>query len=51
MFFRTKRDYCEDLVFHEILTVYELHVYELLKFLLQSLTKSHEKDFPNELFS
>ena len=50
IFYRTKHDHCEDLfVFNEILTVYELHVcYELLKFVLRSLTESHEKALLND---
>ena len=51
IYYRTKRDHCKDLfVFNEIFTVYKLDVHELLKFVLRSLTKSHEKAYLNELF-
>ena len=52
IFYRTKRDHCEDLffVFNEISTVFELHVYELLKFVLRSLTKGMKKLFYMKFF-
>ena len=43
-------DHCEDLfVSKEILTVYQLHVYELLKSVLRLLTENHEKTCLNEI--
>ena len=51
IYYSTKRDYCEGLsVFNEILTVCELHVYELLEIVLPWLTKSREKAYLIEFF-
>ena len=51
MFFRNRRDHSEDIfIKHQILTVHELHVYELLKFVLRSINKLHSESFLNNLF-
>ncbi len=36
---------------YKILTVYELYIYELLKFVIRSLNKMHEDEYLNELFA
>ena len=35
---------------NKLLTVFEFHVYELLKLVLKSLKKMHSETYPNELF-
>ena len=46
--FRKKRDQCSDLFEkHQILSVYELYLYELLKFLLRSLNSHHSEEYLN----
>ena len=35
---------------NELLTVFEFHLYELLKFVLKSLKKMHSETYLNELF-
>ena len=52
MYFRKSRDSCNDLFFeNNILTVYELHIYELLKFVLKSIIGAHVKDYLNNMFT
>ena len=52
IYFRCKRDHCEDiLTSNEILTVFELHVYELLKFLQRSITQDDPKQYLNDLLT
>ena len=51
VYFRNRRDHCNDVFFsNEILTVYELHVYELLKFVLRSVAGLLQQIFPSNLF-
>ena len=51
IFFRKRSDYSTDLfVNNRILTVYELHLYKLLKFVLQSLWGLHSESYLNEMF-
>ena len=38
------------MVNNRILTVYELHFYELLKFVLRSLRELHSESYLNEMF-
>ena len=52
MFFRKSRDSCNDIFFeNNILTVYELHLYELLKFVLKSIIGAHVQDYLNNMFT
>ena len=51
IYFRKKDDHSEDIFLeNSILTVYELHIYELIKFVLKSIHKLHAEDFLNNLF-
>ena len=51
IFFRGRRDTCQDIFNdYKILTVFELHIYELLKFVLRSLIGAHTQDFLNNMF-
>ena len=50
--FRKRGDHSEDFfVKNQQLTMHELHVYELLKFVLRSINNLHSEDFLNNLFS
>ena len=50
--FRKKSDYCDDLFAkNSILKVYELRIYELLKFLLKAINSQRTQDFCNNLFT
>ena len=52
MYFRKSRDSCNDIFFeNNILTVYELHLYELLKFVLKSIIGAHVQDYLNNMFT
>ena len=52
IYFRRKSDTCEDIfVNHSILSAYELHLYELLKFVLRALNGLHSESFCNDMFS
>ena len=52
IYFRRKSDTCEDIfVNNSILSVYELHLYELLKFVLRALNGLHSESFCNDMFS
>ena len=49
--FRKMRDTCNDLFINNtILSVYELHLYEMLKFVLKSLNGYHYIKFFNDMF-
>ena len=49
--FRRKSDSCSDLFLkHGFLSVYELHIYELLKFVLKSICNFHSENYCNEMF-
>ena len=51
IYFRRRLDHSEDIfVKHKILTVYELHIYELLKFVLRSIHGLHSENFLNNMF-
>ena len=50
--FRNRRDLCEDIFQrHKILSVFELHIYEMLKFALRSVYQLHSEKYLNDLFS
>ena len=50
--FRRLSDHCKDIFLsHQLLTIQELHVYELLKFVLRSVTNQHSKDSLNTMFA
>ena len=52
MYFRKSRDSCNDIFFeNNILAVYELHIYELLKFVLKSIIGAHVQDYLNNMFT
>ena len=49
--FRRQSDSCSDLFLkHGFLSVYELHIYELLKFVLKSICNFHSENYCNEMF-
>ena len=49
--FRRKSDSCSDLFLkYGFLSVYELHIYELLKFVLKSICNFHSENYCNEMF-
>ena len=49
--FRRKSDSCSDLLLKNgFLSVYELHIYELLKFVLKSVGNFHSDGYCNEMF-
>ena len=51
IYFRKRVDHSEDIyVSNKILTLYELYIYELLKFVLRSLNQLHSETFSNDLF-
>ena len=51
IYFRNRRESCNDIFEkNQILTVYELHLYELLKFVLRSINNLHKQEFLNDLF-
>ena len=51
IYFRKRSDSCDDIFLkNECLTVYELHIYELLKFVLRSIFKIHSIDSLNKFF-
>ena len=51
MFFRKKMYSCNDIFLkYNFLSVFELHVYELLKFVLRSINSFHSESFLNNLF-
>ena len=51
IYFRKRVDHSEDIfISNKILTVYELHIYELLKFVLRSVNQLHSETFLNDLF-
>ena len=51
IYFRNRRENCDDIFQSNcLLTIYELHVYELLKFVLRSLIQQHCPTFLNDLF-
>ena len=52
IYFRKKSDTCE-VIFtnHSILSVYELHIYELLKFVLRAFNGLHIESVCNDMFS
>lgn len=50
IYFRKRRDHSEDLFeSNQILTVFELHLYELLKFALKTIHSLHSQDFLNKI--
>ncbi len=52
IFFRKRDDHSSDLFEHcKVLTVYELYVYELMKFVLRSINKLHSEQYLNDLFT
>ena len=52
IYFRKFSDSSSDLfVKHKILNVYQLHIYELLKFVLKSLCKLHQEPQLNDMFT
>ena len=51
MYFRKSRDSCNIFFENNILTVYELHIYELLKFVLKSIIGAHVQDYLNNMFT
>ena len=51
IYFKSRFDQSEDLFCaNKILTVFELHVYELLKFVLKSINSFHAEDYLNSMF-
>ena len=51
IFFRKRRDRSNDILEkYSLLTVYEYHLYELLKFVLKSVIGVHNDSFLNDLF-
>ena len=51
IYFRKKGDHCDDIFMrHSLLTIYELHIYELIKFVLKSINGLHQQYFCNNLF-
>ena len=51
IYFRKRSDSSWDIfISNKLLTVFEFHVYELLKFVLKSLKKTHIESYLNELF-
>ena len=51
IYFRKRSDSSRDIfVSNKLLTVFEFHIYELLKFVLKSLKKMHSESYLNELF-
>ena len=51
IFFRKRRNHSNDLfIGNKILTVFELHIYELLKFALESLNGLHSEKYLNDMF-
>ena len=51
IYFRKRRENCDDIIQSNcLLTIYELQVYELLKFVLRSLKQQHCPTFLNDLF-
>ena len=50
IFFRKCRDHNDLLIGNKILTVFELHRYELLKFVLKSLNGLHTEKYLNYMF-
>ena len=51
MYFRKRQDHCEDIFEkNKLLTVFEYHVYELLKFVLKSVNQLHGENFLTEMF-
>ena len=51
VYFRNRRDHCNDIFFsNEILIVYELHLYELLEFVLRSVAGLLQQIFPSNIF-
>ena len=51
IYFRNRREQSDDIfIRNQLLTVHELHVYELLKFVLRSVNKLHSEDFLNNVF-
>ena len=52
IYFRKRHDDSKDLfTANKILTVFELHINELLKFVLKSLNHMHSEDYLNTIFS
>ena len=50
IYFKKRTDSCEDIFRkHSILTVYDLHVYELIKFSLKAISGLHCENFCNDL--
>ena len=48
IYFRKKGDHCNDIFMrHSLLTIYELHIYELIKFVLKSINGLHQQSFCN----
>ena len=51
IYFRKRSDSSRDIFMsNKLLTVFEFHIYELLKFVLKSLKKMHSETYLNELF-
>ena len=52
IYFRNRRDHCEDIFRrHKILSAFELHIYEMLKFFLGYIYQLHSEKYFNDLFS
>ena len=52
IYFRKRQDHCENIFEkNKLLTVFEYHVYELLKFVLKSVNQLHSENFLNEMFT
>ncbi len=50
--FRRLSDHCKDIFLsHQLLTIQELHVYELLKFVLRSVNNQHSEHSSNTMFA
>ena len=51
IYFRKRSDSSRDIfISNKLLTVFEFHIYELLKFVLKSLKKMHSETYLNDLF-
>ena len=48
--FRCRRESCDIFLKNNLLTVFELHIYELLKIVLKSVKRIHSQGYLNEMF-
>ena len=52
IYFRKRHESCEDIFSkHELLSIYELHIYELLKFVLKAINNLHSQTYCNNLYT